>query len=252
MSVVSPEFSLLSEKNPFKVLLLFQEASQGRSIPSTGPSRDYALEGLDGIKVNGSMIASRMWGKVYDSTNIVIPPGLQIVGWIYRSPPNGLRKAWFSCRGWPWRTFASDEDRELDQAVLSYQLVVDSAAASGRTLKTLVEKVKDSTTHQEASDAWTGLMKRYFEELQAQEVNEGAPSDLYPLSEGPTTCPTCGTKTSTSYQDAGTQTEHVLPAIFADPGSDTGIPQSGGGMWTVEQLDDFMKSFDSNSRAAGQ
>lgn len=80
MSDVSPDLSFLSRKTPFDVLLLFHEASQARSIPSEGPSGNDALKGLVGLKVNGSMIASRIWGKVYNSTKIVIPPGLQIVG----------------------------------------------------------------------------------------------------------------------------------------------------------------------------
>lgn len=255
MSDVRPNIIGLQKEFSFKVLVLFQEAPRTRSISSTRPSGNHPLEGLVGIKVNDSMIASRMWGEVYDSTKIMIPPGFQIVGWIYRSPPNGLRKAWFFCRGWPWRTYASDKDRELDQAVLTYQLVVDSAAASGRTFKTLVEEVKDSTTHQKARDAWTGLMKRYVDDLQAREATQEAPSDVSSLFRGPTTCPTCGSQTS--YQDASTQTKqdsiwpYGLPAIFAKPGSAVGASQPDSDLWTSQQLEDFMKSFGSSSQAAG-
>jgi hypothetical protein len=232
MSDVSPDFNILSSKAPFKVLLLFHEASQARSIPSTGPSANDAMKDLVGIKVNGSMIASRMWGKVYDSKKIVIPPGRQIVGCIYRSPPKS-KKAWFRCRKWPWILFACDEERELDEPSLSYQLGVDSAAESGVTLNTMIATVKGSASDDSASDAWTDLMKRYFHELQARDVTEEAPSDVSSLSEGPTTCPICGSS-RTGYRDAVTQTER-------DP------------VWPNQQLNDFIdKEFGSSSQAKGQ
>lgn len=257
MSDVSPDFSILSRKAPFNVLLLFHEASQARSIPSTGPSANDVLKDLVGLKVNGSMIASRMWGEVYDSTKIEIPPGLQIVGWIYRSPPKRRKKAWFWCRGWPWGTFASDADRELDQAVLNYQLVVDSATESNVTLNTMINTVKGSASDDSASDAWTDLMKRYFHELQARDVTEEAPSDVSSLSEGPTTCPTCGSS-RTGYRDAVTQTErdpvwpYGRPDTFVETGFDGSTLQSDGDVWTNQQLNDFMdKEFGSNSQAKG-
>jgi hypothetical protein len=261
MSDARPDVIFLRKEFSFKVLLLFHETPHARSIPGTGPSENDTWEGLVGIKVNGSMTSSRLWGKVYRSKEIVIPLGLQIVGWIYRSPPTQprRRKVWFRCRGWPWKAFASDEDRELDEAVLIHQLKVDSAALSGLTLKALVEKVKDPTTHQEASDAWKGLMKRYFAELQAREGTNVTPSDNSSLSRGPTTCPTCGIS-ETGYQNAGTQTEqnsvwpYGLPAPFVDPGSDPATlqPDSGVDMWTDEQLKKFMDDFDSSSQSAGQ
>jgi hypothetical protein len=257
MSDVSPDFSILSRKAPFNVLLLFHEASQARSIPSTGPSANDALKDLVGLKVNGSMIASRMWGEVYNSTKIEIPPGLQIVGWIYRSPPNRRKKALFWCRGWPWGTFASDEDRELDKAVLNYQLEVGSAAASDLSLDTMIDTVKGLGADDEASKAWTGLMKRYFDDLQAREVTEEAPSDVASLSRVPTTCPTCGSQTG--YQDASTQTEqdpiwpYGLPAIFAKPGSEVGTSQPDSDLWTNQQLENFInEKFDSSSQAKRQ
>lgn len=100
-------------------------------------------------------------------------------------------------------------------------------------------------------------MKRYFEELQAREVTEGASSDVSSLSRGPTTCPTCGSQTG--YQDASTHTEqdpiwsHGLPAIFAVPGSEVGTSQPDSDLWTNQQLEDFMnRDFGSSSQAKGQ